>query len=196
MFEFEDKDSEEDGGEAKTSSRAHSENKLTRIALKAFGALLLVAIGAGGIYYGVKTKPEWFGIKNDAADQAKLQKEVENLVKEVNRIIQLPEGETPTLATVTDLDKVKEQPFFKNAQNGDKVLVYSQSKKAYLYRPSEKKVIEVGVVNINQPDQGNNQEPEITLVPTTPTPTIQPTIKPQPRPTASPTSEPTPTAQP
>ncbi|OGM26016.1 hypothetical protein A2962_03605 [Candidatus Woesebacteria bacterium RIFCSPLOWO2_01_FULL_39_61] len=166
-----------------------SENKLLRIALMAASAILLIAMGAGGIYYGIKTKPEWFGIKNDQANI----REVENLIKEVGEIIKLPEGETPTIATVTDIEKVKEQSFFKNAQNGDKILVYQGAKKAYLYRPSERKVIEVGVVNIGeQQEEGSNAENQVTIVPSSPTPTANtPTIKP----TLKPTSISTPTVQ-
>lgn len=50
--------------------------------------------------------------------------------------------ETPTIATVSDITKLQGQPFFAKAQNGDKVYVYSNAKKAILYRPSENKIIE------------------------------------------------------
>jgi hypothetical protein len=66
-----------------------------------------------------------------------------DVVKRVSRHILLPSGEQPTVATVTDASKVHNQAFFANAASGDKVLVYANAKKAYLYRPSIDRIIEV-----------------------------------------------------
>ncbi len=65
------------------------------------------------------------------------------VIKRISRHILLPSSEQPTLATVSDASKVRNQSFFANAANGDKVLVYAQAKKAFLYRPSIDKLIEV-----------------------------------------------------
>lgn len=65
------------------------------------------------------------------------------VVKQVSRHILLPSGEQPTVATVSDASKVRGQAFFANAASGDKVLIYAQAKKAYLYRPSIDRIIEV-----------------------------------------------------
>lgn len=77
-----------------------------------------------------------------------VQKEIEDTLARVGRLILLPEGETPTLATVTDTEKLKGQAFFVNAKAGDKVIIYTNAKKAILYRPSENKIIEVAPLNI------------------------------------------------
>lgn len=72
--------------------------------------------------------------------------EVRSLVSDVGDLMLLPEDETPTLATVTDLHALEGQLFFKNAQEGDKVLMYLKAQKAILYRPSIGKIIEVGPI--------------------------------------------------
>ena len=66
---------------------------------------------------------------------------VSDMVKKVGARIQLPKNETPELVTVSNKDKLKELAFFKNAQNGDKVLMYKQAKMAYLFRPSTNSLI-------------------------------------------------------
>jgi len=70
------------------------------------------------------------------------------LIKKVSVHMALP-SEKPTIAVVENAKKLAGQAFFKHAHNGDKVLMYTQSKKAILYRPSEDKVIEVAYLNIN-----------------------------------------------
>ena len=82
--------------------------------------------------------------------QAASEEEVQGLIKEIGEFMQLPNDETPSLATILDKEKIKDQPFFKNAENGDKLLAYTKDMKAILYRPSAKKIIEVAPLNINQ----------------------------------------------
>ena len=134
--------------------------------------LLLVAL-VGGVIFAIKQKPELLGLSKAPEES---QKEMESLITAVSKIIELPRGETPTIATVSELDKVKDQPFFKNAQQGDKVLVYQNAKKAYLYRPSEKKIIEVGVVNVSEgTSQVAGESTEIPIITPSPLPE-EPTV--------------------
>ena len=94
--------------------------------------------------------------------------QIQDLVNAVGKLMVLPANEKPTVATVSDITKLVDQPFFANAQNGDKVLIYTQSKKAILYRESINKIIEVAPVNLGQTAQ-NPSTPT-----TTPTPVIAP----------------------
>lgn len=76
------------------------------------------------------------------------QQEAKDLVFKVGQLVALPDNEQPTIATVTDVSKLKGQAFFQKAQNGDKVLIYAQAKKAYLYSVKLNKILEVAPVNI------------------------------------------------
>jgi len=73
--------------------------------------------------------------------------DVTTLIKSIGELTILPTGEEPTIATVMDISKLKEQPFFENALVGDRLIIYSESKRAILYRPSENKIIEIGPIN-------------------------------------------------
>ena len=81
------------------------------------------------------------------------EEEFESILDMVGKHIVLPKDESPTIATVSDVDKLKEtQPFFKNAKNGYRVLVYEKAKKAYLYDPVGDKIVDVGTVNLENED--------------------------------------------
>ncbi len=139
--------------------------------------LVILAAGIYGGTYLVKQKPTWFGLPM-GTEQA--QAEAEAIIIKASKLIVLPSDEAPTIATVTDVSAVKDQAFFKNAQNGDRVLIYQNAGKAILFRESENKIIEVGAVNFNQ-----------ETTPPTVTETSSPTAKPTLTPAASPSALPT-----
>lgn len=80
------------------------------------------------------------------------QEVTKELIAEVGELILLPADEAPTVATVSDPEKLKDQPFFANAKAGDKVLIYTKAKKAFLYDPVGHKVVEVAPVNLGNPE--------------------------------------------
>jgi uncharacterized protein HemX len=78
----------------------------------------------------------------NANPQVAVQKQTQSLINNVSKLMQLPTGETPTVASVSDATQAKQQSaFFDNAQNGDKVLMYVKAGEAILYRPSTNKII-------------------------------------------------------
>jgi hypothetical protein len=74
--------------------------------------------------------------------------ETTELLAQVGKLIVLPEDETPTVATVSDPEKLQSQPFFAKAKKGDKVLIFTNAKKAILYDPQNNKIVEVAPINI------------------------------------------------
>ena len=104
-----------------------------------------------------RKNPEPFGLVKGPTI---IQKEQEAFVKRVGTSIELPSEEIPTIATVTDLEKLGNQPFFKNAQLEDKVLIYTNAGKVILYRPGEDRVVEVGTVNISEDSEGLEKDDE------------------------------------
>ena len=113
--------------------------------LKYLIALIIIGLIAWLAYGYITTKNQLESAKNASGPA---QGETQQLVNEVGKLVQLPQGETPTIATVNNATKLQNQAFFKDAQNGDKVLIYSKSGKAVLYRPSTNKVIEYSTVNL------------------------------------------------
>lgn len=89
-------------------------------------------------------------LQSNSPNQVK-QEEVLKLVKEIGKLMELPKGENPTLATVIDINKLKNQAFFAKAKNGDKVLIYENAKLAILYDSVSHKILNVAPVNSPSP---------------------------------------------
>lgn len=122
---------------------------------------LIVVVGALGLFIN--------GLINDrqrlqdqvsklSNPQAQSQDEARQLKDKVGALIELPGDELPTVATVVDADKIKNQAFFSKSQNQDKVLLFAKAGKAVLYRPSTNRIIEVAPINLNQNQQTNTDQ--------------------------------------
>lgn len=115
-------------------------------------AIVLILAAVPSIYF----YRQYRATQQKLANPTEYAQEEAKLIRgKVGKLIELPFDEQPTIATVTDAAKLAEQPFFANTQNGDKVLIFTNAKKAILYRPSTNKIIEVAPVNI-----GPNQATE------------------------------------
>jgi hypothetical protein len=149
--------------------------------------LLFVGLAAASYYFYdqySKVKKEVDLLKKNPNSVA--QKEADELVAKVGRLIELPKGEKPNVATIADKKKIKDQPFFKKAENGDKILLYVKARRAIIYRPSTDKIIEVGFLNVSQDKAKGSVAGEAVK----PSPTVKPSLEPTTTPEASPTEKP------
>lgn len=125
-------------------------DKKTMVAFVALAILVVALLGVAGVfakkYYDLRQNP------NQA--QAAERKE---LVSEVSKLYALPKDEQPIVGEVQDVSKLKEQPFFKNAKNGDKILIYKEARLAIVYRADQNKLINVGPIAIDAAPQGGGQ---------------------------------------
>lgn len=118
---------------------------------------IIAILLAGYFYY------QLYKIKQNP--NAQTEQAVKNLVTKVGRLAILPNDETPEVVTVLDPEALKEQVFFKNAVKGDKVLIYTQANKAYLYSVLDDKIINIAPLNIgasNTKTQVQTQTPDTT----------------------------------
>lgn len=119
---------------------------LLRIISTILAVLLVIATGSAAYFYqqlaGLKTNPQKIA-----------QEEAADLVNRLGKLIVLPEGEQPTIATVNDLGPLKSQPFFTKAKLGDKVFIFTQAKKAILYDSVNNRIVEIAPLNIGNPGQ-------------------------------------------
>lgn len=111
---------------------------MNKVVIAVLAVLLVVALGSATYFYQ----------KANSDPQKVAESDLQKTIALVSRHLVLPEGDTPTLATVSDPEKLKDQPFFSRATKGDKVLIFSLSHKAILYNPALDKIIEVAPINV------------------------------------------------
>lgn len=76
--------------------------------------------------------------------------EKQKTIARLGQLMVLPAGEEPTIATVSDREKLKDQPFFAKAKNGDVLIIYTQARKMILFDPVADKIVDVVSINLGQ----------------------------------------------
>jgi hypothetical protein len=105
---------------------------------------LLIIIIAFVAFWFFGRKGTNVSVDSQPATEQLSDKELEKILKDVGKLIVLPDSE-PLVATVQDADALKKvQAFFEFSENGDRLLVYPD--KALIYRPKDKRLINVGPV--------------------------------------------------
>lgn len=117
--------------------------------------LLLVFVLGGTTYYFYKNS-KLYSKETTKEDQT----EVKELVEKIGQFVVLPTNETPTVATVSDLDALKGQAFFSDAKKGYKVLIYTKSGKAILFDPFVGKIVNMAQINTSTGVDTNAPESE------------------------------------
>ncbi|OQA03719.1 MAG: hypothetical protein BWY68_00665 [bacterium ADurb.Bin400] len=95
------------------------------------------------LYQKVEEKEK---IINDPAKNMELERKV--VLDRLNKFIELPSDEEPTIVTILDAEKLRNQPLFLKAENGDKLIVYDKARKVLLYRYTTNKIIEFDSIDM------------------------------------------------
>jgi uncharacterized protein YneF (UPF0154 family) len=126
--------------------KSASKASLTKLIL-----IILVLVLAGGFAWSFYSYRQVQMQLDQVANQRLSEKEIATLISKVGKHIVLPADQEPTIATVQDASALAEQqPFFKDANNGDTLFIYND--RAILYRESKDVIINVGPVSIQSKD--------------------------------------------
>lgn len=112
------------------------------ILIAVIGLLVLGGIGGTFFFYNRYQKIKILMADPEAVSKA----ETDAVVAKLKKLMVLPEGERPSVATILDMGKLKDQPFFARAENGDKALIYNSAKIAILYSPKKNLVLNVSPI--------------------------------------------------
>jgi len=128
--------------------------------------LVFIATVALAVYFFLSWRSAQEKIKaltTAEGQQKMIAEETQDLVAKLSRHIVLPTGETPTIATITDIDALKkEQPFYEGASNGDKILIYKNAKKGFIYDPVRDLIVNVGPVYFEADNSATTNTPSST----------------------------------
>jgi uncharacterized protein YneF (UPF0154 family) len=113
-----------------------------------FIVLVICAVLAFFAYGYYSTRNQLMHLKS--ANSSSKSNDTQQLINKVGSLVQLPADESPTIATVSNASRLKNQQFFSMAKDGDKLLIYSKSGLGVLYRPSTNKIIAYSPVNLKK----------------------------------------------
>lgn len=116
---------------------------------------ILASAGFGWSYYKYsQTKKELAKLSSIDGQKQIAKQEIEDLLKKIRRHMVLPDGEEPVVATITDKDLLaKEQPFYAQAHNGDRVIAYMTARKAIIFDPVRDIIVNSGPIYVDSAAQ-------------------------------------------
>lgn len=117
------------------------------------GVVVILLVVGGGGYYGYMY---WQASQNSPEAQvAQAEEEKKAVLDQLSKLMVLPEGD-PVLFKVSNEEVMRQQQaFFKDTKNDDVLLVFQESGKAIIFRPSQNMIVNAGPVNF---DQNQTQE--------------------------------------
>lgn len=133
-------------------------------------SILLLLFAGALVYYFLRSRPGPASNIPSLSDENTITQTIES----VGRLIELPSGEVPQIATVSDITKLRDNPFFTRARNGDIVLIYEKNRKAILYRPNVDKIIEVSLLSVQALPTEAPSISSPSATPVTPSATVSP----------------------
>lgn len=134
-------------------------------------------VSLGYLYY--QTRQELKFLASPAGQEELGRRATQQTVEALAQLAILPQ-EDPVIATITDKDALASQSaFYRNAENGDKLVVFPQAQQAYIYSPSKNKIVNVGPLVIESEDQPSGIQAEES----------EPAVRPTPAPTPIPQTE-------
>jgi len=130
-------------------------NSLLKTILRLLVVLLLLGFSAWSFWQYRETKRQLDTLTDalDSAEQA--QQARQELIARVGRLMVLPEGEDPLIFDIENA-----AAFFRNAVNGDKVLIYPRAGRSIIYSPSRNIIVNVGTLLVQNLEETATESTE------------------------------------
>jgi hypothetical protein len=115
--------------------------------IKKLLSILVTIVVIAALAFGAYSYYRLSHVKSDTEISTKVG--VDDLITRLSQLYLVPNGEVPTIATVTDPEKIKEKAMFISVEVGDKVFLFTNAGKAVLYRPSLDKIVDIVSIKKN-----------------------------------------------
>lgn len=138
--------------------RKPSKRSLWRIFV---GLFVLMLIGLAIAYW--QTRQRLLTSLTPDGQLAYAEKEAGQVLSELSLLAILPDEE-PVVATVVGAETLRsESDFYRDAQDGDKLVMFPQAKRVYLYRPGLRRLVNVGPLTLEGEAGGGERVAAPTL---------------------------------
>jgi hypothetical protein len=140
--------------------------KIRKLKIKklAFWALFLpiLAVGLWSFYNYQKLRKQVTKLNTIEGQQELAKEQFDEMLAKVAKHIVLPKDEEPNIVVVkTEIEKLVEaQPFYKGVENGDRLIIYPEAQKVYLYSVSRDVLLNVGTTYIEENQVAGKKEKE------------------------------------
>lgn len=117
----------------------------SRGALVLIGLLIAIILSLAG--FALYTNAQYQALKKNPSVASEDTNKA--ILSRLGKIMKLPDDETPQIAAVSDKSKLASDVFFKDADNGDYLIVYSKARRIIVFRDSKNQIINQGPFTIN-----------------------------------------------
>ncbi len=131
--------------QAATKAKPQKDHKSDRRLTKWLAWLVIVGLMFVSLFLFTQYREAKAKLASPQAARAS-NKQLNDTLAKLTKIVILPANETPSVVTVADPTKLQNQSFFAHAKKGDKIIIYSQAKQAILYRPSTNQIVTMAPV--------------------------------------------------
>jgi hypothetical protein len=118
-------------------------------------ALLAIVLAASAwSFYNYYTASHQLAILKDPKLASEVnKKQTAELLNKLKLLLVLPNDKNPVVATINDVEKLATtQDFYRMAHNGDKLIIFTASRKAVIFDEKANKVVNVGPIFFNNAD--------------------------------------------
>ena len=124
--------------------------------------LLVVALVAFGLsFWGYWQSKQKLSVLTNPQQASELNAEqTAQLLEKVSKLAVLPADPNPVVATINDVEILaSKQSFYKDAHNGDKLIVYAQTRKAIIFDEKNNKIVNIGPIFYTDAEGQNQTTP-------------------------------------
>lgn len=115
------------------------------------GLIVLGILWSGYNYYSTSKQLAVLTDPNIAAEASR--KQTEEVLGKIGKLMILPKDKKPVVATINDVEKLSTtQDFYREAHNGDRLVIFPASKKAIIYDEDDNRIVNVGPIVYNSPE--------------------------------------------
>ncbi|TSC95248.1 MAG: Uncharacterized protein CEN87_260 [Parcubacteria group bacterium Licking1014_1] len=130
------------------SKKKRKTPKMLKVIFIIAGIIIVIGVLGYGAYYALDKMGyiQAFKIAVQYQKQTTLDKEDQQVLSQLKKIILLPDNITPSMAIINDIDTLKKQQpvFFADAKNNDRLIIYPNL--AIIFDADANKIIKVGPV--------------------------------------------------